>query len=208
MEGKQERDGRRGVSMGEAGREGRMEKARKCKSQEKVDLKEEPSELSGRQSLDSPVERLGRYLVATLNFEPEEEEEEEGGLLLDGYDDPADLVLDEDFYPPCSTALGHTPSATMNAAVPEVKGQGSTQPDLTIHEDEDLFEEELEDCGPSCGRVQGSGVGVVSERCLEDGLGGADWRPSYIVGEGDQEDDGWVSDSGEMAARCLQGTCM
>ena len=210
MEGKKGTDGRSGVSMGGAGRECRTEKGREAKSQEEEDLKDEPSELNGRQSLDSPVERLGRYLVATLNFEPEEEEEgEEGDLLLDGYDDPAGQVPGEDFFPSYSTALSHTSSAAMNAAVPEIKGQGCTQPDLIIQEEEeDMFEEELdlENWGPSCGGVQGSGVGVASQGCLEDGLGGGSWRRSYVMGDGDQEDDGWVSDSGEMAARCLQGT--
>ena len=68
-----------GGSMIEAGRAGKQERERERQEGDERECKES----SGTDSLDSRAERLGRYLSANLNFEPDESDDEaEGGRGL------------------------------------------------------------------------------------------------------------------------------
>ena len=73
-----------GGSMIEAGRAGKQERERERQTKEGDER--ERKELSSTDSLDSRAERLGRYLSANLNFEPESDnesdDEAEGGRGL------------------------------------------------------------------------------------------------------------------------------
>ena len=74
-----------GVStMVEAGRAGKRERERE---REGLSKGEEQEELCIEETLDSRTQKLGQYLCANLNFEPDSDEGENvDGFMLDGYD--------------------------------------------------------------------------------------------------------------------------
>ena len=97
----------RAGQMAEAGRAGKQER-----ETVRENWGEDNEELSGGESLDDRMEKLGRYLSANLNFEPDVEEyDDDGGFMLDGCDDmpplegaDGTLVLEGGLSYPASSA--------------------------------------------------------------------------------------------------------
>lgn len=105
--------GVRAGQMAEAGRAGKQER-----ETVRENCGEDYEELSGGESLDDRMEKLGRYLSANLNFEPDMEEyDDDGGFMLDGCDDLPPLEGADGILVPEGGLSYPASSATVHAAV-------------------------------------------------------------------------------------------
>ena len=102
--------GVRAGEMAEAGRAGKQER-----ETVRENWGEDHEELSGGESLDDRMEKLGRYLSANLNFEPDVEDYDDGGFVLDGHDDIPSLEGADDTLVPEGGLSYPASSATVPA---------------------------------------------------------------------------------------------
>ena len=192
-----------------------IEAGRARKKEREMERGSGEGELSGTESVNSHAERLGRYLCANLSFEPDgsEEEEEGGWLVLDGYGDMAGAdeipTLEDDLL--CLAYPAH--HATVTAALAEPEGLQERAPEQSVvaasGEQANILldDDQFSDYSGDEVRVSGTLEHTLPQEMVYDadrdgGSGvrceGEVWRREG--GEGESEDDGWISDTGETAA--------